>query len=71
MGKEKMASPFQYWIKNVIPVDVIHLNDEQIEGLIRTMEEDRLTYGILGYVSAMELVCRYLDRSGKKKWMQV
>jgi len=66
-AKEKMASPFQYWIKNVIPVDVIHLNDEQIEGLIRTMEEDRLTYGILGYVSAMELVCRYLDRSGKEK----
>jgi phenylacetate-CoA ligase len=64
-AKEKMASTFQYWVRNMIPVDVIHLNDTQIEKLIRSMENDRSTFGILGYVSALELVCQYLDRSGK------
>jgi phenylacetate-CoA ligase len=66
-AKEKMAGPLRYWLQNVIPVDVIHLNDDQIGALIERMENEKSTYGILGYVSALELVCRYLDRVHRMK----
>lgn len=61
-AKEKMSHPLKYWIQNQVPVDVIHLDDRQIENLIKKMEHDRSTFGILGYASALELICRYLDR---------
>lgn len=66
-AKEKMSSPWRYRLQNMCPIDVIHLDDRQIDDLLCSMERDRATYGILGYVSALELVCRYLDRSSKSK----
>jgi phenylacetate-CoA ligase len=66
--KEKMKNPFNYWMENTIPLDVIRLNDTQIEGLLRRMEDDKSTYSIVGYSSALELVCKYLD---KKKYGRV
>lgn len=66
-AKEKMASPFAYWQQNLVPIDVIHLNDSQIERMIQKMENSRSVHGILGYVSALELVCRYLDKVGRDK----
>lgn len=61
--KEKMKTPVRYWMENTIPVDVISLNDVQLEGLVRRMENDKSTYAIIGYSSALEQVCKYLDRS--------
>jgi phenylacetate-CoA ligase len=49
-------------MQNTIPVDVIHLNDQKIEELITRMQKDGSTFGILGYASALELICKYLDR---------
>jgi phenylacetate-CoA ligase len=66
-AKEKMASPFHYWQQNMMPIDVIHLNDLQIQSLIESMEKNKSSYGILGYVSALELVCRYLERKRNNK----
>jgi len=63
--KEKMKNPVSYWMENTIPVDVIRLNDTQIEGLLRRMENDKSTCTIIGYSSALELVCKYLK---KKKY---
>jgi phenylacetate-CoA ligase len=64
-AKEKMASPFAYWKQNLVPIDVIHLSDQQIEQMIAQMEKRSSVHGILGYVSALELVCRYLEKSGR------
>ncbi len=60
--KEKMKNPVKYWMENTIPVDVIRMDDAQIKGLLRQMEDDRCTYSIVGYSSALELVCKYLDK---------
>ena len=60
--KEKMKNPVKYWMENTIPVDVIRIDDAQIKGLLRQMEDDRCTYSIVGYSSALELVCKYLDK---------
>jgi len=61
-AKQKMRSRAAYWLQNTIPVDVIHLNDQKIEELITKMQNDDSTFGILGYASALELICKYLDR---------
>jgi phenylacetate-CoA ligase len=63
--KDKMKNPVSYWMENTIPVDVIRLNETQIEGLLRRMENNKSTYTIIGYSSALELVCKYLE---KKKY---
>lgn len=62
--KEKMKNPIAYRLQNIVPVDVIRFNEREIEALINRMEKDRSTFGLLGYSSALELICRYLDRTG-------
>ncbi|MBL0356313.1 MAG: phenylacetate--CoA ligase family protein [Chitinophagaceae bacterium] len=59
----------QGWMQNMVPVDVITFNDAAIEKLLKQMESDDSTFAFLGYSSALELICRYLDKknSGKVK----
>jgi phenylacetate-CoA ligase len=66
-AKEKLASPLQYSIQNIIPIDVIQMTDDRVANLIIEMEANHSVFGILGYVSAMERICKYLDRSGKDR----
>lgn len=66
-AKEKMASSLHYKLQNLVPIDVIKLDDEIIKSLISKIEEDSETYSILGYVSALESICKYLDRTRGKK----
>lgn len=66
-ARQKMASPFHYWMQNIVPVDVIKLNDTQIAELIGQMEKSGSTFGFLGYSSALELVCKYLDKNRTEK----
>ncbi len=60
--QEKMGGKLKYWLQNLVPVDVIKLNDSHIELLLNKISRDRSTVGILGYASALELICKYLDR---------
>lgn len=62
--KEKMKNILAYRLQNIVPVDVIRFNEREVEALINRMEKDRSTFGLLGYSSALELICRYLDRTG-------
>jgi phenylacetate-CoA ligase len=56
-----------YWMENMIPVDVSRLNDMQIKGLLHQMEDHKSTYNILGYASALESVCKYLDKTNHSR----
>lgn len=60
--KDKMHSRLEYWLQNIVPIDVINLNDNALEDLIKKIERNRSTFGIIGYASALELICRFLDR---------
>lgn len=62
--REKMKSNLNYRLQNIVPVDVIRFSDDEISRLINRMERDRSTFGLLGYASALELICRYLERTG-------
>ena len=57
----------QKWMQNIMPVDVISFSDTQIALLIETMEKSNETFGFLGYSSAIELVCKYLDKTNHGK----
>ena len=61
--RKKMRNSMEYLLQNIVPVDVIQLNDTEIGLLIKRMEQDRSTFSILGYSSALELICRFLDRN--------
>lgn len=67
--KEKMKSRFAYWMENTIPIDVLRLTDEEIEKFLNQIESTKSPYAIIGYSSALERVCKYLDhkRYGKLK----
>jgi phenylacetate-CoA ligase len=48
-------------MQNIVPVDVITFNEKEVSQLIQSMERDRSTFAILGYSSAIERICQYLD----------
>ena len=66
-AKQKMKNQLVYWLQNIQPVDVIKLDDQQIQAIIKEMESNNSNYGILGYSSALELVCRFLEKYNHNK----
>ena len=66
-AEEKMSSPLHYWMQNIVPVDVIKLTDDKISSLLFNLEQKKCRYSILGYVSALESICKFLDRMEKDK----
>jgi phenylacetate-CoA ligase len=61
-NEQNKNTSLNYWIDNIIPVDVSRLNDTSIENLLRQIKNRKSTYNILGYASALELVCKYLEK---------
>lgn len=66
-AKQKMAPSYKFWIQNVVPVDVIQLDDHHLSLLLADIESNSGCQGLLGYVSAMEQICKYLSRIGIEK----
>jgi phenylacetate-CoA ligase len=66
-AKQKMKNSFHYWLQNIQPVDVLHLNNDQMSVIIKKLETSNSTFGFLGYASAMEELCKYLDNTQKGK----
>jgi phenylacetate-CoA ligase len=60
--EKKMKSRMEYWLQNIVPVDVLRFNDSEIESLIKRMESTHSTCSILGYASALEAIGKYLDK---------
>lgn len=55
------------FMQNMVPVDVIKFNEREVSKLISEMERDKSTFAMLGYSSAIEQICRFLDKSGHGK----
>ncbi len=60
--KQKMRSRQQYWLQNIVPVDVIHFNEREIGRLLKILESDKSTFSVIGYASVLEEICKYLDK---------
>jgi phenylacetate-CoA ligase len=54
-------------MQNMVPVDVITFNDTEVSALIKQMESDNSNFAFLGYSSALELICQWLERSNHGK----
>lgn len=50
-------------MQNMYPVDVITFNDKEVAALIKQMENDNSNFAFLGYSSALELICKWLERT--------
>jgi len=64
INKKGRASSF---IQNVIPVDVMDQSDEFFSDFVRDLKADTTTKSLLGYASAFEALCKYLDHTGIEK----
>jgi phenylacetate-CoA ligase len=65
-AKQKMNSSFFYFKQNSVPIDVIQLTDIQISDILEQMKANSRHFSILGYVSAMERICNFLDRQNSE-----
>jgi len=64
---QNKKSTARLWMENMIPVDVFRLNDSRIQDILRRIENDQSPCVLIGYASALELVCKYLERNYKEK----
>lgn len=62
-AKEKMSHPFLYWMQNIVPIDVIKLDDSVIRKILEDIKEYAgQVHSVLGYVSALEQVATYCEK---------
>ncbi|MEW7290784.1 CoF synthetase [Aquimarina sp. 2304DJ70-9] len=54
------------WIQNIVPQSVFKLEDDTIAEFIKKLEESTSKKSFLGYVSAFEKICKYLDKVNAK-----
>lgn len=54
-------------MQNMVPVDVITFNDKEVSALVKQMENDNSTFSFLGYSSALELICQWLEKTNHGK----
>jgi phenylacetate-CoA ligase len=63
---QNMKSSLRFWMENMVPVDVFLLNDANIRDVLHRMENDQSTCVLVGYASALELLCKYLEKNYKE-----
>lgn len=56
-------SKFTAWLQNVEPFDVLRLEDKELGRLMSLLGAEGGKKGVLGYASALEQVCKFLDRN--------
>jgi phenylacetate-CoA ligase len=59
-------SKLLFWLQNIVPVDVISLDDDKVAALLHQLQQNNATYALLGYSSALEVLCHYLDKKNSK-----
>ena len=61
-AKQKMSNPWMYKLQNIVPIDVIDLDEDKVKQLIQEMESITQKISILGYVSALEHFIKYAEK---------
>ncbi len=56
----------KFWWQNIVPHSVFKLNDDDIDNLIKRLKKDSNKKSFLGYTSAFEKICKYLDKSNSE-----
>jgi len=56
----------KFWLKNIYPQSVFNLTNKDIDKLIESIKNDSSKISIIGYASALEKICKYLDSIDSK-----
>lgn len=66
-AKQKMANPWMYKLQNIVPIDVIDLNEDKVHQMVQEMQSTNQKISLLGYVSALEHFIRYAEKRNIQK----
>ncbi len=58
-SKSKLAN----WLQNVIPIEVVGLENKGIPKLLKTLGKSSGKISVLGFPSSLEQICKYLDNT--------
>ncbi|MDR8390264.1 hypothetical protein NC796_03870 [Aliifodinibius sp. S!AR15-10] len=64
---ENKKSKFTSFTQNIIPKNVLDQSDAFFEKFVRDLNKDKSAKSFLGYSSAFEALCKYLDKTGSKR----
>ncbi|MFZ1705239.1 MAG: hypothetical protein WAT79_12905 [Saprospiraceae bacterium] len=54
------------WIQNIETIDVLNLDDNTLSKLLDDFRKENNPFGVIGYASALETLCKYCDRLPEK-----
>lgn len=66
-AKQKMANTWMYKLQNIVPIDVIDLNEDKVHHMVQEMQSTNQKISLLGYVSALEHFIRYAEKRNIQK----
>ena len=66
MDEHLRKSPLANFLKNIKEFEVVNLNDAYVINIIDYLKKKSSKKGWLGYPSAYELICKYLDKTNSK-----
>ncbi|MBP2833844.1 CoF synthetase [Aquimarina sp. U1-2] len=58
-----MNSPVKAWLQNLKYIDITEFHDEKIESFLQSIKNKRYPQHFIGFASAYEHICKYLDRT--------
>lgn len=67
-AKQKMANPWMYKFQNIVPIDVIDLNEDKVHQMVQEMQSTNQKVSLLGYVSALEHFIKYAEKRNIQKF---
>ncbi len=59
-------STWTKWTQNIETIDVLSLDDQTLSHLLSDFKGEKSPFGIIGYASALESLCKYCDRYPEK-----
>ena len=65
--KEKLRSNIHYFLQNIVPIDVLKLDDKKIKIIVDEISNSKGNVSFLGYVTAWETICKFLDKNDYPK----
>jgi len=62
-SENNRKNKIRLWMQNIIPVDVLKMNDGMLYDLVISINKDQASKGLLAYASALDVLVSYLERN--------
>ncbi len=61
-----MNSPIKSWMQNLKYIDITRFSEEQVKNFLTTLKKNKKPQHLIGFVSAYESICKYLNKTESK-----